>query len=109
MKIRINNKKYFSFNNFSVQLNLDAVASSFSFIAKFDPDNADHKILFKPYSFPKIEVFKSDDTLLLTGVIVTHEFNSTAKPDLVKVSGYSTGGILEDVRVKTSRRQKFNA
>lgn len=102
MKIKINNKKYFSFNNFSVQLNLDAVASSFSFVAKFDPDNEDHKVLFKPLSFPKIEVFKDDDTLLLTGLIVTHEFNSTAKPSLVKVSGYSTGGILEDVNIPYS-------
>lgn len=102
MKITINNKKYFSFNNFSVQLNLDAVASSFSFIAKFDPDNVDHKELFRPLSFPKIEVFKDDGTLLLTGIIVTHEFNSTSKPDLVKVSGYSTGGILEDVNIPYS-------
>ena len=96
MKIRINNKTFFYFNNFAVQLNLDSVASSFSFIARFNPDNKDHKILFKPLSYPKIEVFKNDDTLLLTGVIVDHVFNSDQNPHLVKLSGYSLGGVLED-------------
>lgn len=102
MKIRINNKIFLFFNNFAVKLNLDTVASTFSFIAKFNPDNADHKLLFKPLSFPKIEIFKDDDTLLLTGEIIDHDFNSIENPDLVKVSGYSKGGKLEAVNIPYS-------
>lgn len=102
MKIKINNKIFFFFNNFSVNQNLDSVASSFSFIAKFNPDNNDHRILFKPLSFPKIEIFKDDDTLLLTGLIVNHDFNSEKSPELVKLSGYSLGGVLEDSNIPYS-------
>lgn len=102
MKIRINDKIFLYFNNFAVQLNLDSIASSFSFVARFDPDDINHKILFKPLSYPKIEIFKDDDTLLLTGVIVNYEFNSQSTPDLVKLSGYSSAGILEDVNIPYS-------
>jgi prophage tail gpP-like protein len=99
MKIKINNKDYLFFNNFRVSLKLDAVASAFSFVAKFNPNNAQHKELFKPLSFNKIQVYKDDDELLLTGYIVDIDFNSTAAPQLVKVSGYSLGGVLEDSNI----------
>ena len=102
MKIKINNKTFFFFNNFAVKLNLDSVASTFSFVARFDTEDKDHRLLFKPLSYHKIEIFKDDDTLLLTGVIVSHDFNSEKNPDLVKISGYSKGGILEDVNIPTS-------
>lgn len=102
MKIKINNKIFFFFNKFSVKLNLDTVASSFSFVAKFNPENEDHKILFKPLSYPKIEIFKDDDTLLLTGYIINHIFNSNENPELVKLSGYSLGGVLEDCSIPYS-------
>lgn len=102
MKIKINNKTFLFFNNFAVKLNLDSVASTFSFVAKFNTEDKDHKLLFKPLSYPKIQIFKDDDTLLLTGVIIKHDFNSDKNPDLVKVSGYSKGGILEGVNIPYS-------
>lgn len=102
MKIKINNKIFFFFNNFAVQMNLDAVASSFAFVARFNPDNKDHQVLFKPLSYPKIEVFTDDDRLLLTGEIINHDFNSQDAPELVKMSGYSKGGVLEDSNIPYS-------
>lgn len=96
MRIKINNRDFLYFNNFVVKLKLDAVASSFSFVAVFNPDNEHHKKLFKPLSFNKIEIYRDDNTLLLTGVIVNFDFVSSNSPELVKVSGYSLGGILED-------------
>jgi prophage tail gpP-like protein len=102
MKIKINDKTFFFFNNFVVQMNLDSVASAFSFVARFNPNNVDHKILFKPLSFPKIEVFTDNDVLLLTGEIIDHDFNSQDAPDLVKISGYSKGGVLEDCNIPYS-------
>lgn len=102
MKIKINDKTFFFFNKFAVQQNLDSVASSFSFVARFNPNNPDHKVLFKPLSYPKIEVFKDDDTLLLSGNIINHDFNSLGSPELVKLSGYSFGGVLEDCNIPYS-------
>jgi len=102
MKIRINNKTFFFFNNFSVKLILGSVASSFSFLARFNPNNLEHRILFKPLSFNKIEVFTDENRLLLTGIIVNHDFNSEKNPQLVKISGYSLGGVLEDNTIPLS-------
>ena len=99
MKIKINNKDFLFFNNFNVQLRFDSVASTFAFVSKFNPDNPEHKELFKPLSFNKIEIFKDSGDLLLTGVIVNFDFNSLAAPELVKESGYSLGGVLEDSNI----------
>jgi prophage tail gpP-like protein len=102
MKVRINNSRFLFFNNFAVSQNLDSVASAFSFVARFNPDNADHRLLFRPLSYPKIEVFTQDDILLLTGTIVKNDFNSTEAPQLVKLSGYSSAGVLEDCQIPYS-------
>jgi prophage tail gpP-like protein len=99
MKVKINNKNYFFFNNFRVSLKLDSVGSVFSFLANFNPDNNEHKELFKPLSFNKIEIYKDDNELLLTGYIIDLDFTSEASPKLVKVSGYSLGGVLEDSNI----------
>ena len=102
MKIKINNKQFFFFNKFIIQRNLDSVASSFSFLANFNTENNDHKELFKPLSFQDIEIFDNEDKLLLTGTLVNFNFNSTSKPHLVKVSGYSKAGVLEDSNIPHS-------
>ena len=99
MKLKINNVSFLFFNSFSLGLKLDAVASSFSFSVKFDPDNESHRDLFKPLSYNKVELFNDDNKLLLTGTIVNHSFTSSEVPHLVSVSGYSIGGILEDVNI----------
>lgn len=99
MKIKINNKVFYFFNNFAVNMTLDSVASTFAFVAKFNPENESHKLLFKPLAYPKIEVFTDEDILLLTGTIINYDFNSNDTPELVKLSGYSKGGILEDCNI----------
>jgi len=99
MKLKINNKDFLFFNNFAIGLSLDTVASTFSFSVRFDPDNESHKVLFKPLSYNQVKLYTDDNKLLLTGVLVNHNFTSTGQPQLVKVSGYSLGGILEDVNI----------
>ncbi|MES2287276.1 MAG: hypothetical protein V4547_16410 [Bacteroidota bacterium] len=99
MKIKIGGKYFIYFNGFAVVQKLDSVASTFTFVARFDPTDKESRIMFKPYSYPDVEVYTDEGKLLLTGSIVTHEFNSDAAPKLVKVSGYSAGGILEDCQI----------
>lgn len=102
MKIKVNNKEFFFFNNFAVTRRLDAVASVFSVVGKFNPDNTQHVELFRPSEYQKIEVLTDTDVLLLTGKIVKYDFNSKDNPELVKISGYSLPGELEDCNIPYS-------
>lgn len=99
MKIKINGLYYLHFNDVVLASSLDSVASTFAFTAKYDPANAQHRELFKPLSFHKVEMFDDDDKLLFTGEIVNNGFKSSAVPELVTLSGYSFGGVLEDCTI----------
>jgi len=89
------------FNEFNITLKYDAVASTFSFSAYFDPNNEDHKRLWKPGSFHQVEIEEGDE-LLLRGYILNHQFTQAATKQLVAVAGYSLPGVLEDCQVPTS-------
>ena len=102
MKIKIENKFFNHFSNLTLKFNLDTFASVFSFDARFDPDNVEHQKIFKPLTYPKIEIFSNDMDLLLTGNIVNNDFMSTKTPQLVSFSGYTKSGILEDVTIPDS-------
>ena len=102
MKIKIENKFFNHFSNLTLKFNLDTFASVFSFDARFDPDNVEHQKIFKPLTYPKIEIFSNDMDLLLTGNVVNNSFTSTKTPQLVSFSGYSKSGILEDVTIPDS-------
>ena len=102
MKIKIEKKFFNHFSNLSVKFNLDTFASVFSFDARFDPLNIEHQKIFKPLTYPKIEIFSNDMDLLLTGNIVNNDFTSTKTPQLVSFSGYTKSGILEDVTIPDS-------
>ena len=102
MKIKIENKFFNHFSNLTLKFNLDTFASVFSFDARFDPFNVEHQKIFKPLTYPKIEIFSNDMDLLLTGNIVNNDFASSKTPQLVSFSGYTKSGILEDVTIPDS-------
>ena len=102
MKIKIEKKFFNHFSNLTLKFNLDTFASVFSFDARFDPFNVEHQKIFKPLTYPKIEIFSDDNKLLLTGNIVNNDFTSTKTPQLVSFSGYTKSGILEDVTIPDS-------
>lgn len=99
MKIKVNGSEFVFFNDIKISLQLDTVASVFSFSARFNPQNLVHKALFKPLSYPEVEIFKNDGTLLLTGTILNQAQKSDKDPNLVSLSGYSKGGVLEDCTI----------
>lgn len=99
MRIKINGNNYLFFNQLNIDLKLDSIASTFSFVARFNPNNENHKKLFKPLSYNKVEIFNDADNLIFTGVIVNHSFASGSTSNLVNVSGYSLPGILEDCTI----------
>lgn len=103
MRIKINGTNCTFFNEGSIQLKLDSIASIFSFKARFNPENDLHKELFKPLQYHKVEIFNSKDKLIFTGTILNHSFESDKDIHLVSISGYSLSGILEDVTIPTNQ------
>lgn len=99
MKIKIAGQYFEHFNDVSIDTSLDAVASAFSFTARFDPKNEFHKMLFKPLSFHRIEFLKDNGKPISTGTITVNSFRSQANPELAQLSGYSLGGVLEDCNI----------
>jgi len=99
MKVKINGTYIKFFDELTYALNLDSVASVFSFVGRYNPENPLHRKVFKPLSYARVEIFTNKDILLLTGTIVNHSFNSTPTPQLWNLSGYSLPGILEDVNI----------
>ena len=102
MKARINNKSYIHFESFQIDSSLDAVASTFSLTALWEIDNLEHRNLFRPLSYNKIEIFDDDDKLQLTGTILNHDFYAHATTDLIELSGYSLPGVIEDCNIPYS-------
>jgi len=101
-KIEISGKKIEFLSDIKIDLSLDSIASTFSFRTRFNPENDDHKELFKPLSYQTCKIYSSDDKLMLTGTILNHAFESNKDVNLVAISGYSKCGILEDVCVPVS-------
>jgi prophage tail gpP-like protein len=103
IKIKINGRDCSFFNEGQITLNLDSIASTFAFKARFNPENDDHKELFKPLQYHKCEIFNTDGKLLITGTILNHSFESNSVVNLITISGYSISGILEDVTIPPSQ------
>ena len=98
IRIKIDNKDYEGFGNVALNLTFDAVASTFSFDAYFDPENPAHRDLLRPLKYREVKIY-DDSTLLLTGYILSHRYSAQSRNSLVPVSGYSKTGILEDVSI----------
>lgn len=99
MRITINGVDCEHFTGVSINRKLDSIASTFSFTARFNPENDQHKELFKPLQYHEVKIWNDQKQLVLTGYILNHKFMSDSKNNLVAVSGYSKCGILEDVRI----------
>jgi len=103
MTLKIGDKKLDFYNEVAVQLNYDSVASVFSFAFYFDPENADHRAMFKPGRYAPVTV-EHEGELLITGILLSTGFESAGDPprSWVRVSGYSKTGVLEDCEIPTS-------
>lgn len=102
MKAKVNGKYFVFFNEVVISTTLDTLASTFTFLAWYDPTIPGHNELFKPLSYAKIEFFDDSgttDKLLSTGTITHWSFKSDNEPSLVQLSGYSLPGVLDDCQI----------
>lgn len=101
IRITINNREYKFFSGLSVTLNYTGFVSSFSFNAPFDPEDDQHRIIFKPLGYQEVKIF-FNDKLVLTGPIVSYGMTDEANPTNSTFTGYSKSGILQEVSIPTS-------
>jgi prophage tail gpP-like protein len=97
---RIRNRNVEFFNNFTLSLKYDSVASAFNFNFYFNPDTIELKELacIGHYHIASIE---HNGELLLTGYILSEAFSSEPEKKMVAMGGYSLPGVLEDCEIPT--------
>ena len=101
MILKIGNRLIERYNQAAITLNYNSVASTFGFSLYFDPDNEEHKRMFKPGQYQDVTI-EHNGELLITGTMLTHGFESSAQRSLVSVSGYSKTGVIEDCEIPKS-------
>lgn len=89
------------FNNVSLNLKYDSVASPFGFSFYFDPNNPEHKDLMCIGHYHTCTV-EHNDELLISGIILSQTFPSKPVREMVSLGGYSLPGVLEDCQIPTS-------
>ena len=94
VRLVIEGKEYYGFVIDNLSLPYNTIASTFGFsgLDNYAP---------VPCTYPKVQIYH-DDELMLTGVIVNQQYESSSKPTLVSVSGYSLAGVLEDCTIPIS-------
>lgn len=98
MEIKVNNKAFRYFDNPVINLKYDSVASTFSAGLLFNPDNADHREVMRPLSYPKF-VIEDEGEIVMTGRFITNGFKVNAVANLAAIGGYSLPGVLEDCEI----------
>lgn len=106
VQLQIKGKNFDFFNQTVIQLKHSNIASSFKFVAFFDPENPEHKTLFKPLSYPDVKLNYIDgegkESLLITGTILKNRFRSESMKRLAEISGYAKTGVLGDCPIPSS-------
>ena len=96
---RFKNRRVTYFNDVTVNLKYDAIASTFQFNYLFDPDNVEQKEFSCIGHYHLCEIFNDNNELILTGFILNNRFVSKSVKGLNAISGYSLPGVLEDCEV----------
>lgn len=98
---RINIRTIQFFNNFTLDLKYDSIASAFAFSFFFDPNDPAQAELACVSHFHEAQVYYNDE-LLITGYILSESFTSVSSKELVSFSGYSLTGVLGDCQIPPS-------
>lgn len=99
LSLKISGQRFSYFNEFSVTLKYNSVASVFSFSGLAISDK--QRNLFKPLSFHDAVVMYGDE-VLLTGNTLNNSYSSESKDSLANISGYSKTGVLSDTNIPVS-------
>ncbi len=95
-RLKIRTIKFF--NDFTLNLRHDSIASDFSVSFYFDPTNHDQEELACVSHFHQALV-EHNGELLISGFILSEVFNSSPVREMVSFTGYSLPGVLEDCQI----------
>jgi hypothetical protein len=95
MTVRIGDRTFSSWEDLTIGLRFDAIASTFTMDIVFDPTSPRDKSTFKPCKFQSV-VIEHNGQRVLTGVLLSHSFKSGPKKKLLHIAGYSATGVLQD-------------
>lgn len=98
MTIKIAGVTFDKYNQAFVNLIYDSIASTFSFLLYFDPNNEGHRKALLPGLYPDVTI-EHNGQLLLTGTLLLYRFQSSAVKSLVHIEGYTKTGVLEDCQI----------
>jgi prophage tail gpP-like protein len=92
--VNIDGKRYRYWTQASVTRSLDA-PDTVSFSSPFEPDRAELREAFKPFSFKDLDV-DVDGARIFSGTLVTAEPDLSENSTIVDCSGYARAGVLQD-------------
>lgn len=105
MNLKINHRTGVSnityFNDFSLKLQYDSVASTFGFSFYYDPLNKQHAEMACVSHFHDVLVEHNGERLL-TGRLLNQSFSLDPSKDLTHFGGYSLAGVIEDCEIPPS-------
>lgn len=93
---KIASKRFDYFNGTTITLRYDSLVSTFTVKTYFDPENAEHKALFKPLTYPTAKIETEEGERLLSGTIINYEFADRPTEELTALTGYSRCSVLND-------------
>lgn len=99
---RIRNRKVEFFNEFTLHLKFNSIASNFQLEYFYDPDVVETKEM-SCIGHYHICYLYHNGKLLLTGYILSIKFHSKKTKQLVSISGYSLPGFLNDCNIATNQ------
>lgn len=91
----INGQEWSAWNALEITRSLDTFRTV-SFAAPFEPDRPGFRETFRPFSYLPVELHVGDE-LLFTGTLVGVEPSTEPESRSVKVTAYSSPGVLNDV------------
>ena len=86
------------FNNVSLELRYDSIASVFKFDCYFDPENKDQEELFCVTHFHEC-IIEYNGIQFLNGYIVSQGFRDSSVKQFAQFGGYTLTGVLEDCQI----------
>lgn len=103
---RFKNRQVSYFTDVSIDLKYDSFAGTFQLSYLFDPEIVDIKE-FSCVSHYHICTLIDEGVTILTGFILSIDFEDSPMPTLARISGYSLPGVLEDCDIPPSIPEKF--
>jgi prophage tail gpP-like protein len=98
MILKVAGKKLSRFNDINVNLKYDSVASTFSFVYYYDPNNIDLRE-FNKFGGYVDAVVEYKGKPIITGTVLNYSHAVSSEKSLSQISGYSKSGVLEDCQI----------